>query len=142
MCSNDIVCISIAVKCSTGTYLSNNACELCSLGTYQMSQDQTSCLSCPVGRTTLSTGAQTVSFESLSIIINFVCSNDIVCISIAVKCSSGTYVSNGLCELCSPGTYQMLQDQTSCLSCPVGRTTLSTGTQTDWQCIGEFLCTV
>ena len=40
---------------------------------------------------------------------------------ISVSCQAGEYLNQeGVCELCAPGTHQLLSEQTSCPPCPIG----------------------
>ena len=40
-----------------------------------------------------------------------------------VFCPAGTYWKDGLCELCPIGTFQDLEGEQHCITCPTGLTT-------------------
>lgn len=53
-------------------------------------------------------------------------------------CPSGTHSSSsGKCVLCNKGNYQDESGQTSCKSCPYGKTTAFVGSQSQLDCSGK-----
>ena len=82
----------------------NVGCFSCDAGFYQPSSGATSCTPCPAGTWSPDVGATT-------------CKN---------LCAAGTFSTtprgkdNSVCESCPPGSYQLLEGQTSCVSLPAG----------------------
>ncbi|KAK3591334.1 hypothetical protein CHS0354_028441 [Potamilus streckersoni] len=109
-------CIAI---CSAGFFINTlGNCQACSIGSYQPSSGQTSCILCQSGTTTLQTGSSSSS----------------QCIAI---CNSGFFRNtNGNCQSCPVGTYQPSTEQTSCISCPSGTTTNQVASTSQTQCVG------
>lgn len=58
----------------------------------------------------------------------------------AVTCAAGSYydASTETCALCSIGTYQSLNAQSSCVSCTPGTTTETVGSTNSNQCKSEL----
>lgn len=55
----------------------------------------------------------------------------------SADCPSGTHSSSsGKCVLCNKGNYQDETGQTSCKSCPYGKTTAFVGSQSQLDCSG------
>lgn len=95
-------------ECESGMQLAEHGtCEPCPRGTYRTQGVEPACQSCPVGRTTLKTGAITIEECSLPI------------------CSPGTFLNTSLntCMPCKKGTYQSNAQQTSCIPCPPNTST-------------------
>ncbi|XP_033753123.1 signal peptide, CUB and EGF-like domain-containing protein 1 [Pecten maximus] len=108
------------VACSVGSYFKRKlaACSLCSRGTYQDQEGQTSCIKCPnripgVGIL----GAKTA-------------------MECTVLCEPGTFSHDGLkpCTPCHAGTYGPEYGRTSCFPCGGGLTTSSNGATTFSEC--------
>ncbi|KAL3877471.1 hypothetical protein ACJMK2_035172, partial [Sinanodonta woodiana] len=104
--------------CSSGFYrTTSGTCQVCPVGTYQPSNEQSSCISCPSGTTT----NQVASTSQAQ------------CVAV---CSAGSfYNTQGFCQICGVGTYQPSTGQTSCISCPSGTITLQTGSTSSTQCV-------
>ena len=94
--------LSSCIPCSAGYYGIGNACFICQIGYYQPSTAQSSCITCPVGKTTSSQGSTALSN--------------------CIDCPKGTfYETIGKCTKCSPGEYQGSTGQTACLKCNIGQ---------------------
>eukprot|EP01047_Picozoa_sp_COSAG01_P025392 COSAG01_NODE_1602_length_9759_cov_35.078157_3_plen_1215_part_00 len=98
------------IECGTGQYRSGvGSCQPCQVGRYQQSHGHTStnCTACPTGKSTASTGTTTVWFCE-------------------VACNAGQYRVGASCQSCEAGRYQPLVSHmdTSCTSCPSGKTSL------------------
>lgn len=88
-------------KVNVGRYAEEGELKLCSVGSYQSQQGQTSCDICPAGKVQPYEGR-----------------------SFCYDCNIGSYsdVEGGTaCQLCPPGTYQDEYGQTSCKPCPAGK---------------------
>ncbi|XP_013402105.1 sushi, von Willebrand factor type A, EGF and pentraxin domain-containing protein 1-like [Lingula anatina] len=96
----------------------------------------------PVKQLTGPAGCATVTAKLSTVRDNFM---DYRCLSnskvryqtddnICLECPSGQYRSGGMCHLCPLGTYQDMQDQTSCTQCPAGTWTYSMGSNKRQDC--------
>ena len=56
----------------------------------------------------------------------------------SVECTSGYFEDDEKCEECPIGTYQPLKEQTECTACVAPKTTLSTASNEETDCVGEF----
>ncbi|XP_045204365.2 uncharacterized protein LOC123557134 isoform X2 [Mercenaria mercenaria] len=54
--------------------------------------------------------------------------------AVCVICPARTYFSGGSCQLCDKGTFQDLEGQSWCKSCPAGKTTATVGASNADQC--------
>ena len=112
--NNDDLCL----ECPVGHQITrnNNKCTPCELGTYRSLQ-QTSCVACP-GNSTTYISAATSQSDCQSL------------------CEKGSYYNNtaGKCVLCSRGTFQPRQGQTSCCLCAAGQTTSTAGAISSHDC--------
>uniref|UniRef100_A0A914UJI5 Uncharacterized protein n=1 Tax=Plectus sambesii TaxID=2011161 RepID=A0A914UJI5_9BILA len=109
--------------CSPGQQLTvGDYCQDCDRGTYKVWRNQTACVSCPIGFTTLAVGAK---LKSQCNVLN---------------CPPGTYIKAGLntpvnvengyamyCPLCAIGFYQEASNQTMCQACNQGDVTSALG---------------
>ena len=114
------------VACSQGTYYETEKleCKSCPSGFYQDEEGQTSCKQC-------SHGMPGVGLEGAY--------NMAQCHS---QCVPGTYSRTGLrpCVPCQRGTYQPSYGRTTCLSCPPGVTTVTTGSANFSHCQSRVRC--
>ncbi|XP_029182740.2 sushi, von Willebrand factor type A, EGF and pentraxin domain-containing protein 1-like [Acropora millepora] len=104
--------VTYCAKCPSGMFKSSKTdCSLCAAGTYNNQQGQLQCnLACPAGTSSLP-GAKSSS-------------------DCKPKCSSGRFSETGLgpnCHFCPYDTYQNQVQQTSCIPCPNGTSTVSNG---------------
>ncbi|KAK6195620.1 hypothetical protein SNE40_001009 [Patella caerulea] len=90
--------------CPTGTRYNDvtDDCVKCDIGTYQDLDSSTTCIPCPPGTTTITTGARNITY----------------CKGI---CSAGSVSPTGVepCAECLAGYYQPNNGSTSCIACPV-----------------------
>jgi len=103
--------------CPTGQYgIGGPTCFNCSAGTYNDMTNQSSCMTCPSGRTYTGTGATSASN--------------------CTACPAGQYAFNSTtCFDCGTGTYNNLTGQTSCFVCPAGTSNNMTAQQNFSACI-------
>lgn len=99
-------------KCPAGMYQSSNTdCSPCPAGTYNDQQGKTQCtLKCPAGTSSLPGASSAVECRNL--------------------CPPGRFSSDGLgpnCLDCPRDTYQDKPQQTDCISCPNGASTVAAG---------------
>ncbi|XP_071129049.1 uncharacterized protein [Mytilus edulis] len=105
-------------SCPAGQYfnMTNSQCSDCPVGYYQQSTGQFYCDWCGLGQTT----RDPASLSSAS------CYDE---------CPSGKELSqNGNCVDCAVGTYRTSGVHSSCISCQLGFTTLSTGSTVQGEC--------
>lgn len=98
-------------RCPAGKYFdeSSELCKSCGYGQYQPEEGQFSCKLCGLGKTTQKTDA----------VSELECRDE---------CSSGQELSSeGICVPCKRGTYRTQGIHPACVSCPIERTTQSTG---------------
>ncbi|XP_050398287.1 sushi, von Willebrand factor type A, EGF and pentraxin domain-containing protein 1 [Patella vulgata] len=90
--------------CPTGTRYDDvsDDCVKCDIGTYQDVDSSTTCIPCPPGTTTITTGARNITY----------------CKGI---CSAGSVSPTGVepCAECHAGYYQPDNGKISCIACPV-----------------------
>ncbi|ODN06404.1 Fibropellin-1 [Orchesella cincta] len=99
-------------ECSSGHELSSEGiCVACRRGTYRTQGIHPACASCPIERTTQSTGATAIEDCTLPI------------------CRAGSYLNTtaNRCQLCDRGTYQSDSQQTKCITCPADTSTKTSG---------------
>ena len=107
VCSDSSTVISV-LECAPGQFFSRTAspttvCPFCPINTYQSLPAQSSCISCPPGKSTAGTGSSSADA--------------------CVVCIPGTFSSpatGGTCTPCAAGTYQYLEGQGSCFNCSAG----------------------
>ncbi|XP_067682073.1 sushi, von Willebrand factor type A, EGF and pentraxin domain-containing protein 1-like isoform X2 [Haliotis asinina] len=106
--------------CPSGTMFNetSNDCADCPLGSYQDSGFASTCLRCPDGFSTKSTGSRKKED----------------CIAM---CQTGRFSGSGLlpCKPCPIGTYQDIRGMTACKSCPLGQSTLNQGSNNIKHCV-------
>ncbi|XP_046578196.1 uncharacterized protein LOC124285952 [Haliotis rubra] len=106
--------------CPSGTMFNetSNDCTDCPLGSYQDSGFASTCLRCPDGFSTRSTGSRKKE-------------------DCLAMCQAGQSSRSGLlpCNPCPVGTYQDIRGMTLCKSCPVGQSTLNQGTNSITNCV-------
>ena len=107
---NSSACSVKVKQCDAGSYLSGSNCITCPKGSYCYDNTKHSC---PVGKTTNSTGSTSIS----------------ACVTI--RCSSGRYLSGSTCIICPKGSYCYGNNK---YSCPTGKTTTTTGATSSASC--------
>ncbi|XP_059152294.1 sushi, von Willebrand factor type A, EGF and pentraxin domain-containing protein 1-like isoform X2 [Physella acuta] len=107
----------VCVACPPGSYYENDACVPCEVAHYQPDEGQLTCLPCPGGTLTDSSGANNVS----------------LCVG---ECSFGEYSETGLepCHLCPLNMFNFFKGSTVCLNCPDGKRTKGLGSKSDSDC--------
>lgn len=106
-------------ECESGMQLGiDGKCEMCPKGTYRMKGMHSSCVNCPLGRTTLKMGSMTVEDCSLPI------------------CNPGTFLNTttNICINCRKGYYQPDFQATSCIACPPNHSTKDSGSTKKTDC--------
>lgn len=121
----------VTVQCPSGQEMNamTQQCQPCARGYYKDNSVSptasfAACQPCPSGTITPTTGSISQS----------------QCIQ--GDCPPGSYMDpniNTLCNLCDIGTYQPGKWQMTCLSCPSGSTTTTTGSIYPSDCNGELL---
>ncbi|XP_046561005.1 uncharacterized protein LOC124270025 [Haliotis rubra] len=108
------------VPCPTGSYYTDELCELCPVGYYQDTTGSTDCKQCPIGFSTLKEGSfnETQCFE---------------------MCGPGHVSPTGLvpCSSCPRGTFQPDTGNKSCTACPPGLTTETAASDTQTDCVAR-----
>ena len=104
-----------------------NLCTPCALGTYQWQSGQTSCITCPSGKSNCATGAQ----YSTSCTTPQTCqpgwkrsSSSVFCCEGCVYNTYSAFANQASCNACPSGQYTRWPRETSssaCLSCPAGK---------------------
>eukprot|EP00106_Octopus_bimaculoides_P022526 XP_014789968.1 PREDICTED: signal peptide, CUB and EGF-like domain-containing protein 2 [Octopus bimaculoides] len=111
------------IACTPGMFYdtSTKACHLCSLGSYQDENQQTSCKSCPSGNTTMAKGSQLLKHCSVP------------------SCPVGKSYNRTTekCMECQKGFYQDKVGQTYCEPCPLGQDTPDVGAISKSNCNKE-----
>lgn len=98
-------------RCPAGKYFdeSSELCKSCGYGQYQPEEGQFSCKLCGLGKTT----------QKMDAVSELECRDE---------CSSGQELSSeGICVPCKRGTFRTQGIHPACVSCPIERTTQSTG---------------
>lgn len=110
---------SACLPCPTGEFSGNGygVCAICSSGTYNDLENQTSCKPCPGGTYNPNTWSKSLSA--------------------CVNCLPGKYSLGGAssCTSCNPGTYNSLYRQSSCQLCPETTYNPKTGSSLASDCI-------
>lgn len=108
------------------------ACTACAAGSYKPSYGTHPCTPCQRGKfSTTDTGT------SESVCTSCPVNSDSVEGSFAASsctCNKGYYLSSSVCTLCAVGMYKSTQSDAACSSCPLGSSTLSTGSEGSSQC--------
>ncbi|KAK3579234.1 hypothetical protein CHS0354_033305 [Potamilus streckersoni] len=103
--------------CPLGFYINQiNQCTLCPKGMYQDQLFRSSCIPCPPGQTTNSSG----SFNVMD--------------CYQVLCPSGEHYLNGVCQPCEIGYYKVGLNADRCQPCSNGIITLSKGSSSPTDC--------
>ena len=121
-----------ACECVAGYYGSGGVCTACGAGTFKGSKgDALGCTSCPAGATTLFQGA--LSADNCTAPANTELDGSgqkYICL--AGFSGSG---SSGTCSACALNTFKSwVGDSVGCTPCPVGGTTVSTGSISSSEC--------
>jgi len=116
--SSYCISLDLQVKCSPGTYYSNdaNTCLNCTIG------------SISVGATTACTFCQNNEIERNNNCIKCGDGKSPNNANTCVGCAKGKFGQSGTCYDCAKGQYQTENNQTSCKLCESGRTTANVGT--------------
>ena len=131
---------SVQQTCTSGHVLASSKCVACSQGTYYDS-DKTQCVACRSGFYQNEEGATSCKQ----------CSHGLPGVGLEgaytaaqcnAQCVPGTYSRTGLrpCVPCQKGTYQPSHGRTTCIFCPPGIPTASTGSATFSQCQVRIRC--
>ncbi|CAI4229466.1 unnamed protein product [Auanema sp. JU1783] len=113
-------------ECPDGEQLSmSGVCQPCAFGFYRSRGENKQCVQCPPGTTT----------ETTSSTRREQCNTPL--------CRPGQYLVKETkhCQFCQRGTFQDVEQQTSCKLCPVDHTTAAEGATAESQCYNTNQCT-
>ncbi|KAL3870903.1 hypothetical protein ACJMK2_038934 [Sinanodonta woodiana] len=118
-CDDGFLDVDRCRTCSAGMKynVTTDSCQICPLHTYKDYDGLSACTSCPSGHITLETGRKYVN----------------ECIEL---CPAGTFSAATVvpCTQCPVGSYQSLIGQKTCITCPDGKSTNSSGSTSEAAC--------